>query len=348
VARRLSHLRLISAVDDAAPCVRLLLPGNRGLLLLRACLGPLAALILAAAIGGCGGKAGSPPASSAGGSTPVSGPGNAIAAKAVKAPAASHTIVIVLENREFGEVVGAADAAYFNRLAARGALAVNYYAIRHPSLPNYLAMTGGSTFGITEDCADCHASGPNLATQLSAAGVSWRAYMGGMPSPCFRGAEVGDYAKKHNPFMYFPSVVSDPSLCARDVPETQLRVDLAHRHLPAFAWISPDLCEDAHDCGFGAADEYLHRVVPLLLGQLGPGGLLVVTFDEGTTDAGCCGNASGGRIATILLGPDVRAGTRLRRTYSPYSLLATIEDRFGVPHLRDARSAPALDLGVRQ
>jgi hypothetical protein len=155
---------------------------------------------------------------------------------------------------------------------------------------------------------------------------------------------VGDYAKKHNPFMYFPSIVSDPSLCARDVPETQLRLDLAHRHLPAFAWISPDLCEDAHDCAFGAADAYLRRVVPPLLGQLGPAGLLVVTFDEGTTDARCCGSASGGRVATILLGPGVRAGTRLRPTYSPYSLLATIEDRFGVSRLRNARSVPALDL----
>ncbi len=292
-------------------------------------LGGLAALIAATALAGCG-EAGSPPVS-----------------KAAMAPAASHTVVIVLENKELGEVIGATDAAYFNRLAARGALAVNYFEIRHPSLPNYLAMTGGSTFGITEDCTDCHAAGSSLVTQLSDAGVSWRAYMGGMPSPCFRGAEVGDYAKKHNPFLYYPSVASDPSLCARDVPEAQLRADLAHRRLPAFAWISPDLCEDAHNCGFGAADDYLRRVVPPLLSQLDPGGLLVVTFDEGTTDAGCCGNASGGRIATILLGPDVRAGTRLQRTYSTYSLLATIEDRFGVPRLRNARSAPALDLTER-
>jgi len=294
-------------------------------------LGGAAALIVVAALSGCGGEAGSPPVS-----------------KAARAPAGSHTVVIVLENKELDEVIGATDAAYFNRLAARGALTLDYFAIRHPSLPNYLAMAGGSTFGIGEDCADCHASGPNLATQLSAAGVSWRAYMGGMPNPCFRGAEMGGYAKKHNPFMYFPSVASDPSLCARDVPESQLRADLAHRRLPAFAWISPDLCEDAHDCGFGAADEYLRRAVPPLLGQLGTDGLLVVTFDEGTTDAGCCGNAAGGRIATILLGPAVRAGTRLHRTYTTYSLLATIEDRFGVPRLRNARSAPALDLAERR
>ncbi len=286
-----------------------------------------AVLFAAAAIAGCGG-----------------GSNSTVAAGAARAPAGSHTVVIVLENREFGEVIGSSDAPYFNRLAARGALAADYYAIGHPSLPNYLAMTGGSTFGIGEDCVDCHASGPNLATQLSTAGVSWRAYLGGMPSPCFRGAEAGDYVKRHNPFMYYPSIVSDPSLCARDVPETQLRADIARRRLPAFAWISPDLCDDAHSCGFGAADDYLRAVVPPLLGQLGPDGLLVITFDEGTTNAGCCGGAAGGRIATILLGPAARAGTRPRRAYSQYSLLATIEDRFGLPRLRSARSAPALRL----
>jgi hypothetical protein len=252
--------------------------------------------------------------------------------------------VIVLENREFGEVIGAADAPYLNRLASQGALVVNDHAITHPSLPNYLAMTGGSTFGISEDCTDCHASGPNLATQLSGAGVGWRAYMGAMPSPCFSGAEAGEYAKMHNPFMYYPSVASNPSLCSRDVPETQLRGDLDHGRLSAFAWISPNLCEDAHSCGFGSADSYLRQVVPPLLGQLGSDGLLAITFDEGTSNAGCCGNASGGRIATILLGPGVRAGTRLRQSYSQYSLLATIEDRFGLPRLRNARSASALDL----
>lgn len=252
-------------------------------------------------------------------------------------------MVIVLENRELGEVVGAPDAPYFNRLVANGALAVNYHAITHPSLPNYLALSGGSTFGIGEDCTDCHASGPNLATQLAAAGVDWRAYMGAMPRPCFGGAEAGEYAKRHNPFMYFPSVTSKPSLCARDVPETQLRADLKQRRLPAFAWISPNLCEDAHSCGFGSADAYLRQVVPSLLGQLGPHGLLAITFDEGTTNSACCGDAAGGRIATVLLGPEAAKGARLHGAYSHYSLLATIEDRFGLSRLRNARSATAID-----
>jgi hypothetical protein len=293
---------------------------------MRAGLGFAACLATALTISGCGG------------SDAATRP----AAKVAQASSVSHTVLIVLENHELDEVIGASDAPYLNHLASQGALAVNYHAITHPSLPNYLALAGGSTFGISEDCTDCLASGPNLATQLAAAGESWRAYMGAMPSPCYAGAEAGEYAKKHNPFMYFPSVTSNPSLCARDVPEAQLRTDLAGGRLPAFAWISPGLCDDAHSCAFGSADRYLRGVVPKLLGAIGPDGLLAITFDEGTTDAGCCDGAAGGRVATVLLGPRVRKGARLREAYSQYSLLATIEDRFGVARLRHARTAPAL------
>jgi hypothetical protein len=295
-----------------------------------AVLGLIFTVASATVLGGCGGS-----------STPTSSSA-AVTTKVSPAAKGSHTVLIVLENREFDEVIGASDAPYLNQLAARGALALNYHAIAHPSLLNYLALAGGSTFGIDEDCTDCHASGPNLATQLAAAGESWRAYMGEMPSPCFTGAESGDYAKRHNPFMYFPSVTSDPSLCARDVPETELQTDLAQGHLPSFAWISPDLCDDAHNCGFNSADEYLRGVVPQLLRGLGPSGLLAITFDEGTTNAGCCDGAAGGRIATILLGPQVRRGARLRAAYSTYSLLATVEDRFGLARLREAKRARAL------
>lgn len=251
----------------------------------------------------------------------------------------SHTVVIVLENRELSEVTGAAKPSAFDELAATGALAVDYHAVAHPSLPNYLALVGGSTFGIDEDCTDCQASGANLATQLSAAGLSWRAYMGSMPRPCFGGAEVGDYAKRHNPFLYFPSVADNPELCANDVPESELGEQLTKRELPAFSWISPNLCNDAHSCDLGDAEEYLRKLVPRIRRQLGPHGLLAITFDEGSSDAGCCGNADGGRVATILIGPQARRGVRLHDPYSHYSLLATLEDRLGLDRLRNARTA---------
>jgi phosphatidylinositol-3-phosphatase len=260
----------------------------------------------------------------------------------------SHVAVIVLENRELDDVIGNPQAPFLNRLAGRGALATRYYAIAHPSLPNHLAMLGGSTFGVRDNCTDCTARGPNLALQLSRAGLSWRAYMEGLPHGCFRGDSAGVYVKRHNPFMYFPSIAASPRRCASVVPATRLDADLRRRALPTVSWIVPGLCHGAHDCGIDVADVHLRRLIPRLTRQLGPRGFLAVTFDEGTTDAGCCGVAHGGRVATILKGPHVRRGTRLGERFTHYSLLATIEDALGLPRLRHARSARSLRAAFRR
>ncbi len=254
----------------------------------------------------------------------------------------SHVFVIVLENREYGEVIGNPEAPYLNRLAQRRAIATRYYAVSHPSLPNYLAMIGGSTFGIHDDCTSCRASGASLATQLSDAGIGWRAYMEAMPSRCFPGAEYGRYVKRHNPFAYFPAITSNPSLCNRVVPGRNLGRDLGRGRLAAFSWITPDLCNDGHDCSIAVSDRYLAKLVPRLLHHLGQHGFLVLTFDEGTTSAGCCGGAHGGRVATVIAGPDVRRRARLAGNYTHFSLLRTLEDNFGLPHLRAAAGARPL------
>ena len=115
-----------------------------------------------------------------------------------------RTAVIVLENREFDEVVGSPEAPYFNHLVERGALATNFYGLLHPSLPNYLGLLAGSTFGITDDCTDCLARGANLATQLAGAGVSWRAYMGGMPTSCYAGPDCRGIRQTTQPVHVFP------------------------------------------------------------------------------------------------------------------------------------------------
>lgn len=260
----------------------------------------------------------------------------------------SRVFVVVLENREHGEVVGNPEAPFLNGLARRGTLATRYYAVAHPSLPNYLALLGGSTFGISRNCTECSAPGPNLALQLSRAGITWRAYMGDMPRPCFRGAEAGDYVKRHNPFMYFRSIASNRDRCKRVVPATRLDADLERHALPAFGWLSPNLCDNGHDCDLATADRHLSGLVPRIVRQLGPGGVLVVTFDEGTSDAGCCGLAghAGGRVMTAIAGPGHPARGRVTGTFDHYSLLAAVERHFGLPRLREARRSRALPLGV--
>ena len=248
----------------------------------------------------------------------------------------------MLENREYEEVLGNPAAPYFNHLVERGAVATNFYGVTHPSLPNYLALLAGDTFGIAENCSDCVVYGPNLATQLSRAGISWRAYMESMPSPCFTGSSSGRYAKRHNPFAYFPSVMALPRRCHRIVPETRLVADLDRHRLPRFVWFTPDLCHDGHDCEFDAVDWHLWLLLPRVIHQLGPRGLLVVTFDEGISDSGCCGARGGGRIPTVLVGPGVPHGRQIRRPANHYSLLASIEDYFGLPRLRNAATAAPL------
>jgi len=116
------------------------------------------------------------------------------------------------------------------------------------------------------------------------------------------------------------------------------------RTTPAFSWISPNLCDDGHDCGVSAGDRFLARTVPALLRALGPHGFLVITWDEGTSDRGCCGAAHGGHIATILAGPDVRRGARERRPVDHYGVLATIERAFGLTPLAGAADPRAGDL----
>ena len=248
----------------------------------------------------------------------------------------AHIAVIVMENKSFRDVIGTSSAPYLNRLARTSGLADASFAIRHPSLPNYLALTGGSTFGITSDCTSCRVRATSLVDQLAAQQLSWKAYMESMPRPCFTGADAGGYAKKHNPFVYYTRVVNDPAQCDRVVPLTQLSADERSGTLPRFLWITPNLCHDTHDCDVANGDRFLSGLVPVLLRALGPRGLVFITWDEGSNDDGCCRLATGGRVATILAGGLARPGARLRMPVDHYSVLQTIEDLFGLARLRSA------------
>jgi phosphatidylinositol-3-phosphatase len=253
---------------------------------------------------------------------------------------------MVLENHEYDDIIGRPSAPYLNALARQSAVAVNYHAVAHPSLPNYLALTGGSTFGFDgSDCGTCSVSHRNLVDQLEAAGISWKAYMEDLPSPCSFTTSSGGYVRRHDPFMYYRDVAGDPGHCRYVVPASELTRDLAQHALPRFVWLSPNICHDMHDCGTYSGDLYLRSIVPRLLAQLGPSGLLFVTFDEGSTNSGCCGVAKGGHVLTVVAGPGARAGVRSMTPYDHYSLLRTIEDLLRLPSLGHAGSAhPMTDL----
>ena len=242
-------------------------------------------------------------------------------------PAFKHVIVIVFENKERPSVLGFAPT--FDMLAARYAQLVGYRAVSHPSLPNYLALVSGSTQGITTDCTDCIVTAPNLADTLERSKKTWKSYAEGLPAPGWTGPSRGRYAKKHNPFLYFRSVVSKPVRRSRVVPLTQLWRDLAHHRLPEYALVVPNLCNSMHDCPVSTGDAWLDRVTkPLLASPQLARSVIFVVFDEGLTETG-----GGGETFGLALGPAVRHGTTYAPTVNHYGLLRTIEDAWGLRRL---------------
>ena len=240
-------------------------------------------------------------------------------------PAAiAHVFIIVMENRSYQQALA---GAYTAKLASEYGVATNYHGVSHPSLPNYLALTSGSTWGIADD--GYHVLPPGgLGQQLDQAGITWRAYMEGMSRTCL--SSPYPYALKHDPFPYYGGK------CPAQVESlNQYAADMASDDPPRFAWISPGLCNDGHDCSTKIADLFLSRLVPQIMAtpQWQDNGVLFITWDEGYD--------STNHVLTLVIQP---GGTAQRSSvyHDHYSLLATIEDRLGVPRLGQAARATSL------
>ena len=259
-------------------------------------------------------------------------------ASAPPVPAFDHIFVVVFENKEAPTVLGSAGAPTFRAYAKRYASMTRYYAVTHPSLPNYLALASGTTFGLRTTCTECAFNARNLADTLEAAGRSWKTYAEGLPAPGFLGASSGRYVKRHNPLAYFRNVQSRPDRLARIVPLTQLGADLKAKTLPNFAFVVPDMCNSMHDCPVATGDAWLRRTIPPLLKL--PGTVVFVIFDEGSSSV-----RGGGRVVALALGTGVKRGARFRKLTTHYGLLRTIEDAWGLPRLgASARAAPITGL----
>jgi phosphatidylinositol-3-phosphatase len=243
-------------------------------------------------------------------------------------PDFEHVVVIVFENKEESEVVGSRAAPTFTSLARRYARLTQYYAVTHPSLPNYIALVSGATHGIRSDCTTCSVGAASLADSLEASGRTWKTYAEGLPRPGFTGAFAGRYAKKHDPFLYFRDVAAATARRRRVVPLAQLHADLRAGTLPAFALIVPDSCNSMHDCSVRFGDRWLARTVPPLLTL--PNTVVFVIFDEGGTR---------NHVPALALGTAVRAGTRVTSRTGHYGLLRTVEAAWGLPLLGRSASA---------
>ncbi len=239
-------------------------------------------------------------------------------------------------------VIGNGQMPYFNQLAKSHTLLTAHYAVTHPSLPNYLAMISGETFGLNFTCNKCLYNAVTLPDLIEASGRSWRAYQEDMPSACYEGSDRSLYAMKHNPFMFFESIRLDQKRCSQGVvPFTQLYADITAGQLPNYAFITPNLCHDAHDCELDVADEWLQSLMLVLQPALEAGAkpyLVILTWDEGQGDHSCCGMPAqaGGRIATVLVSPQAKAGFEDETPYTHYSVLKTIEEAWHLPYIGHA------------
>ncbi len=240
-------------------------------------------------------------------------------------PSFEHIVLILFENKEFGSVIGNPDMPVYNRMANEYTLLTQFYAVRHPSLPNYIALIGGDTFGITSDCNDCFVNAPSLPDLIEASGRTWKTYQEDMPQPCYVGSK-NPYAQKHNPFVYFDPIRLDSERCNRSVvPLTDLSADIQAGTLPNYIFITPNLCNDAHDCSLKVADGWLSNLLDTLLPALDADGqpyLVVLTFDEGQGNHSCCGlpPEAGGRIPVVLISPSVKSA--LSGRYPLHTLFA--------------------------
>jgi len=234
--------------------------------------------------------------------------------------------VIILENTTYG---AAMRQPYISSLASQYAFATDYYAISHPSLPNYLALSSGSTWGIYDDGYHRLPEG-GIGAELTNAGISWKGYFEGFNGNCF--GSPYPYALKHNPFPYYGGACP-----ANIVPMTQLSGDLSG-NTPQLSWITPGLCNDGHDCGVATADRWLSRTVPQILASPAwqQNGALFITWDEdnGTTN----------QVALIVITPSLKG--QITRPLNHYSLLATIADELGVPRLGQSQQAAPVIYGV--
>ncbi len=263
----------------------------------------------------------------------------------------NYFVVIVMENKNYGDVIGnLSSAPYINRLAGEYAVATNYFQVSlNQSLPNYLGLVAGKTYSSWSSCNQPPAScpgwspvtDPTIVDHLQASGLTWKAYMEDMPSDCYQN-NSGLYVPRHNPFVYFANILNNPSECAKVQPAgpqaSNLVSDLASPSTASnLMWLTPNLCNDMHDCPVSTGDTYLSNLIPQILNSRvfqTRNAALFLTWDEGRTST---------HIPTIWAGPNIRNNYKSTTRYDHYSFLKTLETVWHLaPLTSNDQAAPAM------
>jgi acid phosphatase len=221
-------------------------------------------------------------------------------------------------------------------LAQHYGYATDYHAIAHPSLPDYLAIAGGSTFGVTDDNPpSAHpVHGASVFDQALGMGKTAGLYAEGMPSNCAT-VDSNQYAVRHNPWAYF---VDERAACGRyDVPLTALPGDVQGGRLPNAGMVIPDICNDAHNCGLATADNWLRdQVGAVMSGPDWASGHLAIVITADEDDY-----SSGNVVLTVVVHPSLH-GVVVSSPLGHYSLTRFYDEALGAAPLRNAAAAPSL------
>jgi len=241
-------------------------------------------------------------------------------------PRPDHIVLVMFENKKFGDIYGSASAPYLNTLAATGALFTQSYGITHPSQPNYIALFSGSNQGVVGDvCPKTFTNRPNLATQLITAGFTFTGYSESMPSDGFTGCTAPKYARKHNPWVDFTNVPASANRTFAAFP-----TDFST--LPTVAFVVPNLCNDMHNCQVLTGDKWTKAKLSAYANwAMTHNSLLILTFDEDD-------KTSVNQIFTLIVGQHVQPGAYAEQI-NHYTILRTIEDAYGLSPLNNAASA---------
>ncbi|MGH9681049.1 MAG: alkaline phosphatase family protein, partial [Candidatus Acidiferrales bacterium] len=258
-------------------------------------------------------------------------------------PAASfgNVYLVALENTNYSDVVGTSAMPYLNGLINQYGLAAQYYADTHPSIGNYFMWTTGqiltnndnelpATFPVTAD---------NAVREVLAAGLTWKEYAESIPSVGYTGGDTvgpdgGTYGTHHDPLVYMSDVLNSPAQLQNIVPFTQFATDLASGKMPNYAFITPNMCNDAHDCSLTVADTWLRTNIDPLIksAQFQKNGLLIISFDESGSD----NTLGGGRVVTVIVSPLAKAGYQSTTTYQEESVLRLMLEGLGIRTLPGA------------
>jgi phospholipase C len=268
-----------------------------------------------------------------------------------------HVFIIMMENTGFDTLMGNPNAPFINAAAANYGLATNAYGVTHPSQPNYIAATSGSTNGVASD-NDTTIDVPNIVDQLEANGKTWKAYMQSY-SLCTTQLDhaCGNqlYERKHNPFVSYRDVQTNPARMANLVDFSQFATDLSSRQVADYVWISPDQCHDMHGrfdpgdpCDFSqvpgliaTGDAFLQSTVSAIMNSSAWTGnsVIFITWDESDftgsgfngfgDDSGCCDSVpgeGGGHVITITISHSDHSPRTSNVAYNHHSILATVQD----------------------